>query len=104
MYMPSGAEPATGQRSMLSQLQGMGRFKTFRANNELYMRIEAAPPAAEAPEIKMINALVEHLGPAASESVGPHASLPTSGSQKTVGSASARASARGQDASLKTSN
>ena len=94
MYMPSGAEPATGQRSMLSQLQGAGRFKTFRANNELYMRIDVDPPAAEAPELKMYNALVADLGPAGSEHAGAHASLPSSSSQ----------TARGHDPSLKTSN
>ena len=103
MYMPSGAEPATGQRSMLSQLQGTGRFKTFRANKELYRRIDAAPPAAEAPDANVYNALVEHLGPAASERAGPHASLPSSSGQET-GSASVRASARGHDPSLKTSD
>ena len=104
MYMPSGAEPAAPQRSMLSQLQGAGRFKTFRANNELYMRIDAAPAVADAPEIKMYNALVEHMGPAASDRTGPHATLPSSSSAKTAGTASAGASARGHDPSLVTSN
>ena len=102
MYMPSGAEPAAAQRSMLSQLQGAGRFKTFRANNELYMRIDAAPPASEATDVNVMNALAEHLGPAASERAGPHASLPSSSSH--TGTVSARASARGRDPSLKTSN
>ena len=104
MYMPSGAEPANLQQSMLSQLQGTGRFKTFRANNELYMRIDAAPAATEAPEMKMYNAFIEHLGPAASERTGPDATLPSTSSQKTAGTASARASARNHDPSLKTSN
>ena len=44
LYMPSGSLKAAKEEqksNLINELQGNARFKTFRANNELYMRIDA---------------------------------------------------------------
>ena len=54
MYMPS-QQP---KPSLINELYGNARFKTFRANNELFMRIDAVRREDDSNEILMYNALL----------------------------------------------
>ena len=58
MYMPKN-EPKTG--GLVTDIQGNMRFKTFRANNELYMRIDSIKPEVEANEQRIYDALVKSI-------------------------------------------
>ena len=40
--MPAEKPSTNNQPTLLNELRGEKRFKTFRANNELYYRIEAS--------------------------------------------------------------
>ena len=48
---------------LINEVQGKARFKTFRANNELYMRYDAAraPKDIDSGELRAYNALVSNL-------------------------------------------
>lgn len=51
MYLPANREkPNTS-----SELNGTQRFKTFKANNELYMRIDAFKSAGSVDETMLLN-------------------------------------------------
>ena len=51
MYLPANRDkPNTS-----SQLNGTQRFKTFKANNELYMRIDAFKSPNTADEVSLLN-------------------------------------------------
>ena len=69
LYMPSGSLKAAKEEqksNLINELQGNARFKTFRANNELYMRIDAvkndlgtdANQANDLNEVKAYNQLI----------------------------------------------
>ena len=49
------------QPTMLNELRGEKRFKTFRANNELYYRIETSSNV-EMKEQNIYDSLIEKLG------------------------------------------
>ena len=74
LYMPVGLKGANKDElksNMISELNGKARFKTFKANNELYMRIDpvknedgtVAINAATDPnnELKAYNALLANM-------------------------------------------
>ena len=61
-YLGKDGTKNIGGITMLNQMKGQKRFKTFRANNELYYRIEASSNIEMKEEQKIYNELMQKLG------------------------------------------